>query len=183
MTKLFEIFFSFFKIGAFTIGGGYAMIPLIEREVVDNKKWIEQDEFSEMLALAQIAPGPIAINTAVFVGYKLNKKLGSVVACLGASLPSFIIILIIAFFFSKTFQTNPIVQKVFQGIRPVVIALIAVPAINMLLKFKDNYLAWIIAMLSFSIMVFTNISPIYVMVACGIFGYLYYRFNKRSTKQ
>lgn len=181
MPLLLDLFLSFFKIGAFTIGGGYAMIPLIEREVVKNKKWIEKEEFAEMLALAQTAPGPIAVNTAVFVGYKLDRKFGSIVGCLGAALPSFLIILLIAFFFSQTFQTNEIIQRIFKGIRPVVIALIAAPACNMLVKIGWNYKPLLIVLVSTFLIVVVDISPVIVMLAAGAFGYINSTFIEKQS--
>ena len=100
MKFYFDLFFSFFKIGAFTLGGGYVMIPLIEKEVVDSRKWIQQDDFTDMLTLAQSAPGPIAINTAVFVGYKTKGFIGLIAAVSGVIIPSFVAILLIAMFFT-----------------------------------------------------------------------------------
>lgn len=182
MHLLLDLFFSFFKIGAFTIGGGYAMIPLIEREVVDNKRWIEKEEFTEMLALAQTSPGPIAVNTAVFVGYKLSKVRGSLVAILGAILPSFVIILLIAFFFSQTFRTSELVQRIFKGIRPVVIALIAVPACNMLVKIGWKYNPLLIALLSTLLIASLDVSPIIVLVGAGIVGYVDSTYFHKNTK-
>ena len=92
------MFISFFKIGAFTLGGGYAMIALIQKEVVDNKKWVDKEEFVDMLALAQSSPGPLAVNTSVFVGYKTAGIKGSIATTLGTVMPSFIIILLVAIF-------------------------------------------------------------------------------------
>ena len=107
-----QLFWVFFKIGAFTFGGGYAMIPLIQREVVNKRKWLEEGEFMDMLAIAQSVPGPISLNTAVFVGNKLKKKRGSLVTSLGIILPSFIVILLIALVFTE-FKENPGVERVF----------------------------------------------------------------------
>jgi len=128
-----DLFYSFFKIGAFTLGGGYVMIPLIEKEVVDNRRWMQQEDFTDMLALAQSAPGPIAINTAVFVGYKMKGFKGLITAVSGVIIPSFVTILLIAMFFGDI-KENAIVERIFCGIRPAVVALIAVPVVNMLKK-------------------------------------------------
>ena len=121
-----ELFLVFFKIGAFTFGGGYAMIPLIRNEVVKKKRWLNDNEFMDMLAIAQSIPGPIALNTALFVGNKRLGFKGSLFSAAGIILPSFIIILLIAILFSQ-FSDNPIVERIFKGIRPAVVALIAAP--------------------------------------------------------
>ena len=131
MKTLLQLFWAFFKIGAFTFGSGYAMIPMIEKEVVDRRKWFEKDEFYDQFALASSAPGPFALNTAVFVGYRMKGWWGSLAAVLGAVIPSFVIILVIAIYLTE-FSDNRYVVAAFKGIRPAVIALIAVPFINML---------------------------------------------------
>lgn len=125
-----QMFMTFVKIGSFTFGGGYAMIPLIQREVVDNKKWIDRKEFIDMLAMAQSAPGVMAINTAIFIGYKMKGFKGSLVTAFGTALPSFLIILFIAIVFTN-FRDNPVVERIFKGIRPAVVALIAAPIYKM----------------------------------------------------
>ena len=130
MASYWQIFISFFKIGSFTLGGGYAMIPLIQQEVVDKKGWLKENEFVEMLAIAQSAPGPIALNTAIFVGYKARGIKGVIFSSLGTILPSFIVILLIAIIFTD-FKNNPGVERVFKGIRPAVVALIAAPLYKM----------------------------------------------------
>ncbi len=127
---LVHLFCSFFKIGAFTLGGGYAMIPLVQREVVEKKRWIAEDEFLNMLALAQSAPGVMAANTAIFIGYKMRGWKGVVAALLGSILPSFLIILLIATVFTR-FRDYPAVEAIFKGIRPAVVALIAAPLYKM----------------------------------------------------
>ena len=121
MASYWQIFISFFKIGSFTLGGGYAMIPLIQQEVVDKKGWLKESEFVEMMAIAQSAPGPIALNTAIFVGYKARGIKGVIFSSLGTILPSFIVILLIAIIFTD-FKNNPGVERVFKGIRPAVVA-------------------------------------------------------------
>ncbi|MCL2728193.1 MAG: chromate transporter [Bacteroidales bacterium] len=126
MNDYLQLFWSFFKIGAFTFGGGYAMISLFQREVVERKKWVEEKEFLELLAIAQSAPGPIALNTAIFTGYKTKGVWGSVAAAFGMALPSFMAILLIVYFFTD-FKEQPDVERVFKGIRPAVVALIVAP--------------------------------------------------------
>lgn len=178
-----EIFWSFFKIGAFTIGGGYAMIPLIEAEVVSKKKWVDKDEFTEMLALAQSAPGPIAINTAVFVGYKLRGWRCSIVSTLGAILPSFAIILLIALFFSEAMKNNEVIERIFKGIRPVVVALIAVPAFNMLKSIGLKVVPLAIVVTATLLICLLNVSPVIVMVAAGVVGFANSVYSQKTKKQ
>ena len=125
-----QLFWSFFKIGLFTFGGGYAMIPLIQREVIDRTGWIRREEFLDLLTLAQSVPGPIAVNTSVFVGYKLHGLRGAAAALLGTVLPSFAIILAIAVFFAGI-RHNPVVDAAFKGMRPAVVALIIGPVISL----------------------------------------------------
>ncbi len=128
--KILRLFWSFLKIGTFTFGGGYAMIPLIEREIIERRGWICRSDFLELLTLAQTAPGPIAVNTSVFVGYKVGGYAGAVAATAGAILPSFVILLAIAVYFADI-RENRWVDAAFKGMRPAVVALIAVPAINL----------------------------------------------------
>ncbi|MFA6623220.1 MAG: chromate transporter [Fibrobacteraceae bacterium] len=171
-----ESFKTFFKIGLFTIGGGYAMIPLIEAEVIDRKKWIEKDEFMDLLAIAQSTPGIFAINISIFVGYKLKRVKGAIFTAFGTALPSFLIILLIAMFFHQ-FQDNKIVAAVFRGIRPAVVALIAVPTFNMARKAKLGLkTAWIPAACALLIWL-VGISPILIIILAGICGYF---FGKRG---
>ena len=130
MTPLREIFWSFLKIGAFTFGGGYAMIPLIEAEMIQKRGWLTREEFINQLTIAQSIPGPIALNTAVFVGYKTRGVKGALAALVGVVIPSFFIILLIATCFTD-FKDNHIVASAFKGMRPAVVALIAAPLIGM----------------------------------------------------
>lgn len=174
MKKYFEIFYSFFKIGAFTIGGGYAMIPLIEKEVVDKKQWINREDFLDMLALSQSAPGPIAINTAVFVGYKMAGIPGMIFAVLGSVLPSFLIILIIASFFVGI-KDNAAVERVFKGIRPAVVALIAAPVIRLGKAAKINKKTIIIPIVVAVLVAFAKVTPIIIIIAAAALGILYGR--------
>ena len=126
----FQLFWTYLKIGTFTLGGGYAMLPLIQREVVDRKGWIDEEEFLNMIALAQAAPGLIAVNSAVFIGWRVGGWRGVCGAVLGAVLPSFLIILAIAMVFSD-WKELPAVEAVFKGIRPAVVALIAAPLVKL----------------------------------------------------
>ncbi len=167
MKIIIQLFWAFFKIGAFTFGSGYAMIPMIEKEVVDRKKWFDKDEFYDQFALASSAPGPFALNTAVFVGYKLAGWWGALVAVLGAVIPSFVIILVIAIYLTE-FSDNPYVIAAFKGIRPAVIALIAVPFINMLKR-----LPWYFMVLSCvvaAVICYLGVSPIWFILAGVLIG-------------
>ena len=167
MKTVLQLFWAFFKIGAFTFGSGYAMIPMIEKEVVDKRKWFEKDEFYDQFALASSAPGPFALNTAVFVGYKLKGWWGSLAAVCGAVLPSFLIILAIAMYLTD-FRDNRYVEAAFKGIRPAVIALIAVPFINMLKK-----LPWYFMLLGAAVaavICYLGVSPIWFILAGAAIG-------------
>ena len=126
----FQLFWTYLKIGTFTLGGGYAMLPLIQREVVDRKGWIDEEEFLNMIALAQAAPGLIAVNSAIFIGWRIGGGRGVCGAVLGAVIPSFLIILAIAMVFSD-WKELPAVEAAFKGIRPAVVALIAAPLFKM----------------------------------------------------
>ena len=125
MNFYLDAFSTFFKIGLFTIGGGYAMVPLIEEEVVNKKKWLNQEDFIDLLAVSQSAPGVFAVNFSIFIGYKLRKFPGALSLALGAILPSFLIILSIVLFFHQ-FKEYEAVENIFKGIRPAVVALIAI---------------------------------------------------------
>ncbi|MBR6538574.1 MAG: chromate transporter [Bacteroides sp.] len=169
---LFQLFYIFFKIGAFTIGGGYAMIPLIEAEIVTKKGWVAKEDFLDLLAIAQSAPGVFAVNIAIFIGYRLRGVKGCIVTALGAILPSFLIILCIALFFLR-FKENPTVEAIFKGIRPAVVALIAVPTFNLAKAAKINrYTIWI-PIISALLIWQLGFSPIWIILLAGIGGYLW----------
>ena len=130
MNFYIKAFLIFFRIGLFTIGGGYAMVPLIEADLVDKRKWVKKEDFLDLMALAQTVPGIFAVNIAIFIGYKLKGFWGAFWMALGTVLPSFLIILAIALFF-RQFQHVEAVEHVFKGIRPAVVALIAAPTFKM----------------------------------------------------
>ncbi len=172
LTGLLPLFTTFFHIGLFTIGGGYAMIPLIEAEVVDKKKWISRDDLLDLMAVAQSCPGVFAVNIAIFIGYKIKGTPGALMSTLGCILPSFLIILAIALFF-RQFQDNVWVARAFRGIRPCVVALIAAPTFKMAQTAHiSRYNIWIPVMGAFLIWMF-GVSPIWVIVAAGFGGWLY----------
>ena len=169
---LAELFRTFFKIGIFTLGGGYAMIPLIEEEVVNRHRWVEKDEMLNLIAIAQSCPGVFAINISIFVGYKMHRIKGALATALGTALPSFLIILAIAIFFSQ-FKDNPVIAAMFRGIRPAVVALIAVPTFNMARSARISWTNCWIPIISALAIWLLGISPIYIILVAGIGGYLY----------
>lgn len=165
---LLKLFTTFFKIGLFSFGGGFAMIPLIQREVIERHKWINSKDFVDMLVLAQSTPGPIAVNTAVFVGYKTAGIAGAVAATLGTVLPSFIVILLLALFFAEV-RENRYVDAAFRAMRPAVVALIVAPLMG-LVKGMKWYLIAISAAVALLVWYF-GFSPMYLIaggVAVGI---------------
>ena len=169
-----ESFKTFFKIGIFTLGGGYAMIPLIEEEVVNRHRWVSREEMLDLIAIAQSCPGVFAINIAIFIGYKLNKVRGAIATSLGTALPSFFIILIIAMFFHQ-FEDNKVVAAMFRGIRPAVVALIAVPTFNLGKRAQLNkFTIWIPIVSALAIWLL-GVSPIWIIILAGIGGYIYGR--------
>lgn len=180
MKQYLTLLYIFAKIGLFTIGGGYAMVPLIEREFVDNKKWISREDFIDLLAVAQTVPGILAINMAIFVGYRLKGLRGAIATAFGTAFPSFAIILLIALFFTN-FQNNPTVIKVFKGIRPAVVALIAAPCFQMARSAKLTWRNAIIPVIAALLIWLMAVSPIYVIIAGGAGGYLY-GYVRRKTK-
>ncbi|MDO4187288.1 MAG: chromate transporter [Bacteroidales bacterium] len=172
MNRYWELFKIFFRIGAFTIGGGYAMVPLIEDEIVTKRGWIKPEDFLDLLAIAQSSPGILAVNIAIFVGYRLKGVKGSLVTSLGAVLPSFLMILAIALFFQQ-FKNNEYVEKVFKGIRPAVVALIAAPTFKLGKSAKINrYTIWI-PVVSALLIWLLGFSPIWIIIAAGLGGFIY----------
>jgi len=181
MNIYWDSFKTFFKIGIFTLGGGYAMIPLIEEEVVNKKQWVSKDEMLDLIAIAQSCPGVFAINIATFIGYKLKKERGAIATTIGTALPSFLIILAIAIFFSQ-FKDNPYVAAIFRGIRPAVVALIAVPTFNLGRRAKLNrYTIWIPVVCALAIWAL-GVSPIYIILIAGVAGYLYGKIVAREME-
>lgn len=178
LTEMYaKLFFTFLKIGLFTIGGGYAMVPLIEREVIKNN-WIKKEDFYDIFAVTQSLPGVFAVNISVFVGYRLKKLKGSFVCALGTILPSFIIILAIATFFTQV-QDNIWVEKIFKGLRPAVVALIAVPCISAAKATKLTYKTAIIPIAAAILIWYFNVSPV-IIIILGCAGGLIYRMSKKK---
>lgn len=171
------LFKTFVKIGAFTLGGGYAMIPIIEAEVVDRHKWIDKDEFLDLIAIAQSCPGVFAVNISIFIGYKLRATRGAICTAMGASLPSFLIILLIAMFF-HSFMEVPWIAAMFNGIRPAVVALIAVPTFNLAKSAGITLVNCWIPIISALLIWAIGVNPIFIIIAAGIGGYIYGQFIK-----
>lgn len=166
------LFSTFFRIGLFTLGGGYAMIPIIEEEVVRKHKWIDSDLFVDLLAVAQSCPGVFAINISTFIGYKLGKTRAALLTSLGTALPSFIIILLIALFFHRLLDVGWI-AAMFRGIRPAVVALIAVPTFNMAKSAKITLANCWIPIVTALLIWLLGVNPIYIILAAAVAGLLY----------
>lgn len=169
LKKALNLFLTFFKIGAFTFGGGYAMIPLIQKEVVEEKKWITDEDILEIIAIAESTPGPIAINSATFIGYRICGFWGSFFATLGVVLPSFVIILIISFVLNE-FQNIKAVQYAFEGIRAGVLALLIKALWGMYKKTPKNLVSYIVIALSFIAVAIIDIPVLLVIIGCALFG-------------
>ena len=179
--SLWQIFGVFAKIGAFTIGGGYAMIPLIQAEM-SRRGWISDDDLPDIVALSQSAPGVMAVNISIFAGHRLRGVKGSIAATLGSITPSFFIILAIAMFFTA-FKDNPWVERAFKGIRPVVVSLIAIPMVNMARKSCKSWWAWLLAVVSLVLVAFLNVSPIYIILCVLVLGFSISYFRIRSGRE
>lgn len=177
-----KLFISFFKIGAFTFGGGWAMIPLIEREVVDKQNWIKREDFVDALAIAQSLPGVLAVNISILIGNKLRGLKGCLMATLGTILPSFLIILAIAIWFVQTYD-NPVVERIFKGTRPAVVALIVSPVFSTAKTARINIKTVIIPIIVALSIWLGGISPIWFVLLGAIGGILYCNHVIASSKQ
>lgn len=177
--KWLQMYVAFFKVGLLTIGGGYAMLPIIEREVVQDKQWMDMEEILECYSIAQSLPGVIASNTAVFVGYRLAGLMGAIVCVLGVITPSILIIMGITAVFTQV-ENLEVVQKAFRGIRIAVLALLCLSMVRMIKASIKDWVALIIAALGFLFVMFFDGSPILVIVAAGVFGAFYYRGQVKS---
>ncbi len=169
MKELWELFKVFAQIGVLTFGGGYAMLPMIQEEIVDKRGWATDEEILDYYAIGQSTPGIISVNTATFIGYKRKGILGAIVATLGIVFPSIVIITVIAIFFDQ-FEHYQIVQHAFAGIRVAVAALILNAIISMWQNAIKDYLGIIIFLLSFSVVAFLDISPIWVVIISFLVG-------------
>lgn len=178
---LLEFFLTCNKIGAFTLGGGYAMIPIMEREFVDKHQWMDRQEFMDIMVVAQTTPGIFAIDMASHIGYKLRGVWGGIVGALGIALPSIIAIMVIAMFF-QNFKDNEYVAKFFRGVRPAVVALIAAPCFKMAKTANITWRTAWIPVVCAALIWLLGVSPIYIIIAAGLAGYLYGMLNSMLEK-
>lgn len=185
--SFYKIFWSFFKVGAFTFGGGWAMISIIEKEVVHKHHWVERDEFLDLLAIAQAMPGILAVNIAVVVGDRLRGVKGSLCAALGSIIPSFLMILAIAIFLTpETIKTNETLNAMFKGIRPAVVALILAPLVTSAKVAKLNritiFIPIVTALLIYSGLPYIS-NPIVFIILGIVGGYLYYVISSHQNNK
>ncbi len=173
MKELLDLFVAFAMIGGLTFGGGYAMLPMLTREIVDKRGWATQEELLDYFAIGQCTPGIIAVNTAQLVGYKRKGALGAAVATVGVVLPSFVIIILIALFL-RNFMDIAWIQHAFAGVRIAVCALIASTVWGLIRKTANTWLKALIAAAAFALVALVGVSPIWVTVAFAVFGALYY---------
>lgn len=179
MAKYSDIFVSFFKIGTFTIGGGYAMIPLMQNLVVEKHKWMGEEEFMDMISLSQAMPGVFAVNMASSVGYRLRGVKGAAVAVVGNIVAPIAIILLLAVFF-RHFSDNRTVAAIFRGIRPAVVALIASPVFSMAKTAKISWRNVWIPVLSALLISLFGVSPVAVILVAGLAGFVYGKIRNRE---
>ena len=170
MKRLWEIFCVFFKIGLFTIGGGYAMLPIIQKEVVESKGWMTDEEFLDAISLTNSLPGLLATNSATFVGYRVAEVPGAVAAVLGAATPSVVISLLVAMVFTNIIE-YPLVQNIFNGVRPAVVALIFYAVVKLAKSAKvGEYFNWLVALAGFAAIALFGLHPIVVVVCAALYG-------------
>lgn len=172
MKKIFTMFWTFFKIGAFTFGGGYAMIPLIEIEVVNKKQWISKEDFLDIIVISQTFPGALAVNSSIFIGYRISGFLGAIIGLFGVVLPSFFIILVIAVFFMK-FRDYYYVDLVFKGISAAVPMLILIAVVSLSKSLKKSYENLIIIIISMASILLLNVHPVIVVIVSGLYGVIF----------
>lgn len=176
MYLMLKLFSTFFKIGLFSFGGGYAMIPLIEKEIVDKRGWVEKDEIVDVLAVAQSTPGAVAVNSATAVGYKIAGFKGAAASTIGVAIPSFTIIITVAAFFSK-FKDLAVVRNAFSGIGAAVVALIVTAAISVSKNSIKDRVDILAAAITFILVAFLKINPIFLIIAGALLGGVTYSFR------
>src|SRR5699024_1250020 len=173
----FKLFYLFTKIGIFTIGGGYAVIPLIEKDIV-GRKWLSQNELYELVAVTESLPGVFATNIAALVGYRVRGLKGGIVAALGTIIAPFCIIILIAMFFQK-FQENVWVARAFKALRPALVALISAPMFSVAKAAQMSWVMLIFPAAALSLMIFLKVSPVWIVIGGGAVGLLYFlKFGK-----
>ena len=176
-----QLFWTYLKIGTFTIGGGYVMLSMIEREIVDKKEWIDREEFMNMIALAQAAPGLIAVNSAIFIGWRIGGWRGVIATVLGAVLPSFCIILAIAMLF-QDYKNYPAVEAIFKGIRPAVVALIGAPLCRMAASAKITWATAIIPIAGTLLIWLGGLSPVWIILMAVLTTLAYVYLKERRSR-
>ena len=176
-----QLFWTYLKIGTFTIGGGYVMLSMIEREIVDKKGWIDREEFLNMIALAQAAPGLIAVNSAIFIGWRIGGWRGVIATVLGAVLPSFFIILTIAMLF-QDYKDYPAIEAVFKGVRPAVVALIATPLCKMAKSAKITWATALIPITGALLIWLGGLSPVWIILVTALATLAYTYLKERRSK-
>lgn len=177
---LLKLFFTFLKIGLFTIGGGYVMIPMIESEVVERNRWISKEEFLDLLAISQAAPGVFAVNMSIFIGYKLRGVPGSIACALGTVFPSVAIILAIALVFNR-FRDIPLIENIFKGIRPAVVALILTPTLKLGRAAQLNrYTLWVPLVTALAIWAL-GVSPVIIILATILIAIMFHFYQHNRT--
>lgn len=177
-----QLFITFFNIGAFTLGGGYAMLEMVEKAVVDRRKWIDKDEFWDLITVVQSLPGVFAANTALYVGYKIKGLKGAIAACLGALIPSIVIILLIAIFFTD-YKNNEVVESIFKGIRPCVVALILSPAIKMFFSSKTSWFSITLPIVTVALIWWCKVSPAYIILAAIVGSVMYAIYSQKKLQK
>ena len=180
--SLWQLFFTFFKTGLFTFGGGYAMISILEEELVSKRSWITSQDMLDMLVIAESTPGVIAVNTATSVGYRVRGVLGALIATLGVVLPSFLIIVALSFFITA-FEKNHWYKAAFTGIQACVTVLVINAFVKMAKQVEWNWFAWILMPVAFAVAVFTNFDVIYLILIGGVLGIIYALIAERVSKK
>lgn len=171
---ILQLFLSFAKIGAFSFGGGYAMIPLISREIVESRGWLSMPEFVDVIALSQATPGPVAINSATYVGYKVAGFLGSVAATVGVVAPSFVIMMALGYLFNR-YSNVGFVKDMFRGVRPAVVALILAAAVSVVPTSITGVVPAAVAVAVIVGILAFDLDPVLLLLASGVLGYFLYR--------
>jgi len=177
--KLFSMFITFLKIGLFTFGGGYAMIPLMEKEIVDNNKWLEKEKFTETVSLTQTIPGSVSVNLSILLGYNIEGIIGSIVSAIGVILPSFVIILLIALALTNLGELA-LLEKAFNGIRPAVAAFILYAAFSLSKSIKWSTVLFLVFLISFLLTTIFSVNPIYIIAGAFIIGSLSNRIENKD---
>lgn len=177
--KLFSMFITFLKIGLFTFGGGYAMIPLMEKEIVDNNKWLEKEKFTETVSLTQTIPGSVSVNLSILLGYNIEGIIGSIVSAIGVILPSFVIILLIALALTNLGELA-LLEKAFNGIRPAVAAFILYAAFSLSKSIKWSTVLFLVFLISFLLTTIFSVNPIYIIAGAFIIGSLSNRTKNKD---